>query len=52
MCYTDIDTGADRATAEDMCQKAQGIWMTPTIIAGQDVALGFDLEWVQARIGT
>jgi hypothetical protein len=34
-----------------MYQKAQGTWMTPTIVIGQEVGLGFDPEWIQARVG-
>jgi hypothetical protein len=43
---------ADDAKADKMRQKAQGTWMTPTIVVGQDVGLGFDPEWIQARIAT
>jgi hypothetical protein len=34
-----------------MRRKAQGTWMTPTIVIGQEVGLGFDPEWIQARMG-
>jgi alkylmercury lyase len=30
---------------------AQGTWVLPTIVIGQEVGLGFDPEWIQARLG-
>lgn len=36
-------------TAE-MVAKAGGTWITPTIIIGQAVGLGFDPEWIKARL--
>jgi hypothetical protein len=35
-----------------MRQKAQGTWMTPTIVIGYEVGLGFDPEWIQTQMGT
>ena len=30
---------------------AGGTWVLPTIVIGQEVGLGFDPEWIQARLG-
>ena len=30
---------------------AGGTWVFPTIVIGQEVGLGFDPEWIQARLG-
>ena len=35
-----------------MIQKAQGTWIFPTIVIGEEVGLGFDPEWIQAQVGT
>jgi glutaredoxin len=48
--YTEIDAGADGAKVEEMMQKAQGTWVFPTIVIGEEVGLGFDPEWIQGRI--
>jgi len=36
--------------AEEMRTKAGGTWITPTIVIGEEVGLGFDPEWMKARI--
>jgi hypothetical protein len=35
-----------------MKQKAQGTWITPTIVIGAEVGPGFDPEWIQTHMGT
>jgi alkylmercury lyase len=35
-----------------MRQKAQGTWITPTIVIGAEIGLGFDPEWIQTQMGT
>jgi Alkylmercury lyase len=37
---------------EEMIQKAQGTWIFPTIVIGEEVGLGFDPEWIQAHVET
>jgi len=34
-----------------MIQKAQGTWIFPTMLIGEEVGLGFDPEWIQAQLG-
>jgi hypothetical protein len=51
ICYTEIDTTADAAKVEEMERWAQGTWVLPTIVIGKEVGLGFDPEWIQARLG-
>ena len=51
ICYTEIDTTADPAKVEEMKRWAGGTWVFPTIVIGQEVGLGFDPEWIQARLG-
>ena len=34
----------------EMVTEAGGTWITPTIIIGQEVGLGFDPEWIKARL--
>ena len=46
-----MDTGADEAKVEEMIQKAQGTWIFPTMVIGEEVGLGFDPEWIQAQPG-
>jgi Alkylmercury lyase len=36
---------------EEMIQKAQGTWIFPTIVIGEEVELGFDPEWMQTHVG-
>jgi len=48
--YTEVDTTADPAKAKEMQTKAGGIWITPTLVIGEDVGLGFDPEWIKARV--
>jgi hypothetical protein len=33
-----------------MISKARGTWITPTIVIGEEVGLGFDPEWIAARV--
>jgi hypothetical protein len=33
-----------------MIAKAGGTWITPTIVIGEEVGLGFDPEWISARV--
>jgi hypothetical protein len=33
-----------------MRQKAQGTWVVPTIVIGEEVGLGFDPEWIQTQV--
>lgn len=33
-----------------MIAKAGGTWITPTIVIGEEVGLGFDPEWLKARL--
>lgn len=33
-----------------MIAKAGGTWITPTIIIGDEVGLGFDPEWIESRV--
>jgi hypothetical protein len=33
-----------------MIQKAQGTWVFPTMVIGEEVGLGFDPEWIQTQV--
>jgi hypothetical protein len=33
-----------------MITKAGGIWIIPTIVVGEEMGLGFDPEWIKARV--
>jgi len=33
-----------------MIAKAGGTWVTPTIVIGEEVGLGFDPEWIKSRV--
>ena len=46
----EIDTAADPAKAAEMVAKAGGTWVTPTIVIGEEVGLGFDPEWIKVRV--
>ena len=46
----EIDTAADPAKAAEMVTKAGGTWITPTVVIGTEVGLGFDPEWIKARV--
>jgi len=35
-----------------MIAKAGGTWITPTIVIGNEVGLGFDPEWMKGRVHT
>jgi len=33
-----------------MIAKAGGTWVTPTIVIGEEVGLGFDPDWIEAQV--
>jgi hypothetical protein len=45
-----VNTSADPTKLDEMIAKAWGTWITPTIMVGEEVGLGFDPEWIRARV--
>jgi hypothetical protein len=45
-----VNTSVDPATLDEMIAKAGGTWITPTIVTGEEVGLGFDPEWLKAQL--
>lgn len=43
-------TSANPTKLDEMITKAGGTWITPTIVVGEEVGLGFDPEWIKARV--
>jgi len=46
----EIDTAGDPVIAAEMVTKTGGTWITPTIVIGNEVGLGFDPEWIKGWV--